>query len=177
MLRSPFWVPPISGLFRSVTFKRLYLWLLGIVILWFANPAGAIAASIDPYVLRYLDVAEPVELPMDAQQTRSFTGVDLSQGKRFFEENCVNCHVGGTTLPNPSDPLSLEALKGAIPPRDTISSLVAFIRHPMTYDRQEDSYWCREVPESWLSDPEVENLAAFILRASQKAPGWGTGEF
>jgi photosystem II cytochrome c550 len=148
---------------------------MAIALIGFSQPAEA---ALDPYVSRYLDVAEPVELPLDASgATQAFSGLEISQGKRFFEENCVNCHVGGSTVPNPSEPLSLEALRGAMPPRDTINSLVAFMRHPVTYDGQEDSYGCREVPESWLSDEAASHVAAFVLRAAQKAPGWGSTKF
>lgn len=140
--------------------------------------ASAYAASIDPYVARYLEVAEPVELSLDSVgATKAFSGVQISEGKRLFEENCKNCHVGGSTLPNPPVSLSLEALKGAAPPRDTINALVAFIRQPMSYDGTEETYVCRDVSERWMGQDKVENLAAFILRAAQKAPKWGTSEF
>jgi photosystem II cytochrome c550 len=140
----------------------------------FALPAQA---AIDPYVARYLDAVEPVELPIDAEKTHAFSNLDLSEGKRLFEENCLNCHVGGATLPDPTASLAIEALQQATPPRDTISRLVEFIRQPMTYDGSEETFWCRQVPESWMSQSQVENLAAFILRASQKAPGWGKARF
>jgi photosystem II cytochrome c550 len=95
----------------------------------------------------------------------------------LFEAHCKNCHVGGATLPDPLVSLSLEDLKDANPARDNINSLVAFQRKPMTYNGSEESFWCRPVPESWMSTAEVENLAAFVLRAAQKAPGWGTESF
>jgi photosystem II cytochrome c550 len=136
------------------------------------------AAGADPYVFRYLKAREPVALEMDAQgQTRLFSASDLSAGKRLFEQSCLNCHVGGATLPDPSVSLSLSDLKGATPPRDNINALVAYLRQPMTYDGSDTTFWCREVPESWLSQQEIENLAAFVLRAAQTAPGWGTEKF
>ncbi|HEY9647630.1 MAG TPA: photosystem II cytochrome PsbV2 [Chroococcidiopsis sp.] len=141
------------------------------------NAAPAYAGAIDPYVARFLDVAEPVALPFDSSQSKLFSGAEISVGKRLFEDNCKTCHVGGATLPDPLVPLSLEALKAATPPRDTINSLVAYIRHPMTYDGSEEAFSCREVPESWMSSTEVENLAAFIIRAAQKAPRWGSTLF
>lgn len=135
-------------------------------------------AAIDPYVARYLDAAEPVLLSWNQQgEVRSVSGEDLSDGIRLFEENCKNCHVGGATLPDPTVSLSLEALQNAVPPRDNISSLVAYLRQPMTYDGTEETFWCRQIAESWLSQDRVEHLAAFVLRAAQKAPGWGNSEF
>lgn len=132
----------------------------------------------DLYIRKYLGVQEPVPIQLDAQgQTRLFSAAELASGKRFFEENCKNCHVGGSTLPDPTVPLSLEALQQAMPPRDNVLSLIGFLRQPMTYDGTEATYSCREVPVSWLSDQEAEQLAAFILRSAQKAPGWGNTTF
>ena len=136
------------------------------------------AASIDPYVIRYLRVTEPIALEFDNQaQTRLFSAQDLSVGKQLFEQNCISCHVGGATLPDPKVSLSLQALKGANPPRDNIASLVSYLRQPTVYDGSTETYWCRQVPETWLSQQQVEKLAAFVLTAAQRAPGWGTDEF
>lgn len=135
-------------------------------------------AAVDPYVARYLQVMEPIALALDGQgHTRQLTPEELSQGKRLFEQNCLNCHVGGTTLSNPTVSLSLADLSGATPPRDTIAGLVHYFRQPMTYDGSEEAIDCRQVPETWLFQAEVEHLAGFILRAAQTAPGWGTETF
>ena len=157
--------------------RMLVLMGLAIALLFGFWMSDAIAASVDPYIRRYFDATEPVSLPLNATETQTFTADEFSNGTQFFAENCINCHVGGNTLPNPSEPLTLEALQEANPPRDTIEALVAFMRQPMTYDGQDISFWCREVPESWLNDEAAATLAAFILRAAEKAPGWGTAEF
>jgi photosystem II cytochrome c550 len=154
--------------------------LLGILIilpLVLLAPQPVLAAG-DSYVTRYLKVSEPVPLELDAQgNTRLFSAQDLSVGKVLFEKNCLNCHVGGATLPDPMISLSLADLKGATPPRSNINSLVAYLREPMTYDGSEETFWCRQVPESWMPQTEIENLAAFVIRAAQKAPGWGVDNF
>lgn len=147
---------------------------LGLVLGWSVAPAVA----IDTYVSRYLQAKEPVEIEMDNQgNLQEFTPDSLSAGKKLFELHCLNCHVGGGTLPNPTISLSLKDLHGATPPRDNVGSLVAFLREPMTYDGTDITYWCRQVPETWMSQEELERLAAFVLRAAQKAPGWGTNQF
>ena len=152
--------------------------VLQVVLLVMLGGSPALAASIDSYVVRYLHVTEPVALELDGQgKTREVSPQDLSSGKQLFETHCLNCHVGGATLPDPLVSLSLKKLKGATPPRDNINNLVAYFRQPMTYDGSEESYWCRQVPESWLSKEQVESLAAFILTAAQKAPGWGAENF
>lgn len=150
---------------------------LATVFLVLGTPAAQ-ADSLEAYVLRYLDVKEPVPLAIDAQgETRPFSAADLSAGKRLFEDSCKNCHVGGATLPDPLVSLSLEALRGATPPRDNINSLVSYLRQPMSYDGTEESYGCRQISEKWMGQTEIENLSAFVLRAAQKAPGWGITSF
>ena len=155
--------------------------LLGILIilpLVLLAPQPVLAAAADSYVTRYLKVSEPVALELDAQgHTQLFSVENFSAGKRLFEQNCLNCHVGGATLPDPTVSLSLTALKGATPSRDNINSLVAYLRSPMTYDGSEETFWCRQVPESWMRQGEIENLAAFALRAAKIAPGWGVDNF
>lgn len=159
----------------SCLFRRLVVVLVALSVLLVSFPAHA---AVDTYVRRYLQATEPVSLDFDGQgQMAQFSGEDLSAGKELFETHCLNCHVGGATLPDPTVSLSLKTLAGATPPRDNINGLVAFLREPMTYDGSEASFWCREVPESWMPKAEIEKLAAFVLRAAQKAPGWGTSQF
>ncbi|MGE5657990.1 MAG: photosystem II cytochrome PsbV2 [Actinomycetota bacterium] len=163
---------------RQAVFVRC---LLAIFVTWlgvFAAIEPAQAATVDPYIVRYLKVTEPIELNLDSQgQTRLFSGEELSAGKHLFEKHCLNCHVGGATLPVPTISLSLSDLQGATPPRDNIDGLVTYLREPKTYDGSEDNYWCRQVPETWMPRAEIEKLAAFVLRAAQKAPGWGVENF
>ncbi len=148
-----------------------FLALLVCLSVAIAPPAYAAA---DAYVTRYLRVTEPVPLALDEQgKTRLFAAEELAVGKQLFERHCLNYHVGGATLPDPTVSLSLKALQGATPRRDTVSSLVAYFRQPMTYDGTEETFWCRQVPESWLPQAQVESLAGFVLRAAQTAPGWG----
>lgn len=135
-------------------------------------------AAVDNYVRRYLDVKEPVSLALDEKgDTKQFTAEDLSVGKQLFESSCINCHVGGATLPDPTVSLALDTLAGATPSRDNINGIVNFLREPMTYDGSDVSFWCRQVTEKWMPPDQIEKLAAFVLRAAQKAPGWGTSEF
>jgi photosystem II cytochrome c550 len=152
--------------------------VLACCVCWGLTVVSRPAYAADAYVTHYLKVIEPIPLELDEQgQTRLFSVEDITEGKNLFENSCANCHVGGSTLPNPPISMSLEMLQGATPPRDTIQRLVAYMRHPMSYDGTEDEIYCREVPEKWLSQSQVENLAGFILRAAHVAPGWGTNQF
>lgn len=158
--------------------RHLVIFLSIVVVSLLQMTPSATAAGIDPYLARYLRLTEPIALEVDEQgATREFSLEEISQGKVLFENNCLNCHVGGATLPDPQTSLALDKLKGANPPRDNVDNLVAFLRQPMIYNGSEETYWCRQVPESWMTQEEVESLAAFVLTAAQKARGWGTESF
>ncbi|BAY64262.1 cytochrome c550 [Calothrix brevissima NIES-22] len=47
----------------------------------------------------------------------------------------------------------------------------------MTYDGTQETYWCRKLTPDFLSQQQVESLAAFVLTAAKKAPGWGQEDF
>ncbi len=148
---------------------------IAVILISIVQTYPASAANIDRYLVRFLHVTEPVDLALnDKGETRSYAPEALTRGKELFANSCLNCHVGGATLPDPQVSLSLAKLKGATPPRDNINSLVTYLRQPMVYDGSSETYWCRQVPESWMSQEQVESLAAFVLTAAQKAPGWGT---
>ncbi len=152
--------------------------ILVVILVLFSRSLSAQAANIDSYVRRYLHITEQITLDLDGQgNTKEFSPQQLSDGKQLFATNCINCHVGGATLPDPEVSLSLTKLKQATPPRDNINGLVVFMRQPMTYDGSEETYWCRQVAPRVLSQQQVENLAAFVLTAAKKAPGWGTEVF
>ena len=164
----------LRQLFRSTRCLLLVLFIY-VSLLTVSSPAHA---AIDKYVRQYLRVIEPISLDLDGQgQTKEFSPEDFSAGKYLFQNHCLNCHVGGATLPNPTESLSLERLAGATPPRDNINSLVAFMREPVNYDGTMESFFCRRVPETWMPQEQIEKLAAFVLRAAQKAPGWGAEQF
>jgi photosystem II cytochrome c550 len=166
----------LHSLQRSLFSVRCLLVTLVAVISVFMVSSPA-QAAVDKYVRRFL-AKEPISLDVDAQgQTKQFSPEDLSAGKELFETNCINCHVGGATLPDPTVSLALDTLAGATPPRNNINGLVDFLREPMAYDGSEPTFWCRQVPESWMPQEQIEKLAAFVLRAAQKAPGWGTSKF
>ena len=159
-------------------FPRFVCAILLVLIAFMGMSKSALAADVDDYVKRYLDVSQPVEIKTnEAGDSKLFNGEEISDGKRLFSDSCLNCHVGGATLPLPTVSLSMESLKGATPPRDNIHNLVEYFREPMTYDGSDYSFFCRQITERWMSEEEVENLAAFILRAAEKAPGWGSTNF
>nr|YP_010283377.1 photosystem II cytochrome c550 [Bacillaria paxillifer]ULD16496.1 photosystem II cytochrome c550 [Bacillaria paxillifer] len=58
----------------------------------------------------------------------------VKRGKRLFNATCGACHIGGITKTNPNVGLDPEALSLATPRRDSIDSLVDFMKNPTTYD-------------------------------------------
>ncbi|NEP82322.1 MAG: photosystem II cytochrome PsbV2 [Okeania sp. SIO3B3] len=157
---------------KSLLIRFLLAILIIIQVIIFDTQSAE--AAVDSYVKRYLDATQPVEIKLNEQgETKKFSAEDLSTGKQIFAKNCLNCHVGGANLVNPPISLSLKKLEGATPPRDNINNLVAFFRDPMIYDGSDYTYFCRQVTENWMSQVEVEQMGAFILRAAQKAPAWG----
>lgn len=168
-------------MFDAMRYRGFFLSCLLVVLatcLWLSISCRPALAATDSYVARYLKVTDPINLDLDSKgQTRQFSAADFSEGKQLFKQHCLTCHVGGNTLPNPRVSLSLTALAGATPPRNNINNLVAYMRQPMTYDGSEENLWCRQVSSSWMPQERVEKLAAFVLRAAQKAPGWATETF
>jgi photosystem II cytochrome c550 len=154
------------------------LGMVAIALVWAIAIQSAQAAGADIYVTRFLQAREPVPIAFNVQgETRLFYPEQLTVGKRLFEANCKGCHVGGSTLPNPLVSLTLQDLQGATPPRDNITGLVNFQRLPKTYNGQEESFSCRQVTEEWIGTSDLEDLAAFILRAAAVAPNWGQETF
>jgi len=157
-------------------FRTLLILGIAVLTMTVASPAAALP---DPYIAQYLKV-QPDEIAVMAKnnsgETQKFNYASLVKGKELFGQNCQSCHVGGATLSRPELPLSLIALQGATPPRTTIDALVNYMRYPLGYDGEDDNYGCREIKQTWLSDPEVEAIAGFVLRAAEKASGWGTSD-
>jgi len=73
-------------------------------------------------------------VPLNATKTVTLTPEQVKRGKRLFINTCSLCHVGGITKTNPNVGLDPEALSLATPPRNTIESLVDYMKNPTTFD-------------------------------------------
>lgn len=73
-------------------------------------------------------------VPLSANQTIVLTPEQVKRGKRLFNNTCSVCHTGGITKTNPNVGLDSESLSLATPARNTIESLVDYIKHPTTFD-------------------------------------------
>jgi photosystem II cytochrome c550 len=81
-----------------------------------------------------LDEATRTVVADGSGKTIVLTPEQVKRGKRLFNATCGACHVGGMTKTNPNVGLDPEALGLATPRRDSIESLVDFLKNPTTYD-------------------------------------------
>jgi len=86
-------------------------------------------------VAQAIELDEAVRtLPLTSTKTVIFTPEQVKRGKRLFNNTCSVCHTGGITKTNPNVGLDAEALSLATPSRNTISSLVDYIKNPTSFD-------------------------------------------
>jgi len=81
-----------------------------------------------------LDEATRTVVKDGSGKTIVLTPEQVKRGKRLFNATCGACHVGGITKTNPNVGLDPEALSLAIPRRDSIDSLVDYLKNPTSYD-------------------------------------------
>ena len=81
-----------------------------------------------------LDEATRTVVKDASGKTIVLTPEQVKRGKRLFNATCGACHVGGITKTNPNIGLDPEALSLATPRRDSIDSLVDFLKNPTSYD-------------------------------------------
>jgi photosystem II cytochrome c550 len=58
----------------------------------------------------------------------------VKEGKRLFNYACAQCHAGGVTKTDPNVGLDPEALDLATPKRNSVESLVSYMKDPTSYD-------------------------------------------
>ena len=91
-------------------------------------------SNVSPVAALELD-EDTRTVTLDAKgNTVVMTPEQVKRGKRLFNNACAICHVGGLTKTNPNVGLDVEALSLATPPRDNVTSLVAYFKDPMSYD-------------------------------------------
>jgi photosystem II cytochrome c550 len=73
-------------------------------------------------------------IPLNKTKSITLTPEQVKRGKRLFINTCSLCHIGGITKTNPNVGLDTEALGLATPPRNTIESLVDYMKNPTTFD-------------------------------------------
>jgi len=73
-------------------------------------------------------------IALNNTKTVTLTPEQVKRGKRLFISTCSICHTGGITKTNPNVGLDPEALSLATPARNTVESLVDYIKNPTTFD-------------------------------------------
>ena len=109
--------------------KKLFKFLTGSLVISLAtiiyNPLTSVAIELD-------DATRTVQL--NSTKTITLTPEQVKRGKRLFLNTCSICHTGGITKTNPNVGLDTEALSLATPARNTIESLVDYMKNPTTFD-------------------------------------------
>jgi len=107
---------------------KKYSQLFSLVFFFIFSTFVATASAID------LDEATRTVVADSSGKTVVLTPEQVKRGKRLFNATCGACHVGGITKTNTNISLDPEALSLATPRRDSIESLVDFMKNPTTYD-------------------------------------------
>ena len=123
---------------------------------------------------------------LDTKGTQvTLTPEQVKRGKRLFNASCGQCHAGGLTKTNPNVGLDPESLSFATPPRDSIESLVSYLKNPTTYDGLESIAEIHPSIKSadifpkmrCLSDEDLEAIAGHILMQPKiVSEKWGGGK-
>ena len=130
--------------------------------------------------------SEQLTVPATADGTLvTFSEKDVKAGRKLFNTSCGTCHAGGITKTNQNVGLDPETLALATPPRDSIDSLVDYLKDPTSYDGE---YSISDVHPSMrssdvfvqmrnLDDEDLRLIASYILVAP-KVQGlqWGGGK-
>lgn len=141
-------------------------------------------ASIPAFAIELDEATRTVRLDTKGTQI-TLTPEQVKRGKRLFNASCGVCHVGGLTKTNPNVGLDPESLSLATPPRDSIESLVSYLKNPTTYDGLESIAEIHPSIKSAdifpkmrsLSDEDLEAIAGHILMQPKVvSEKWGGGK-
>jgi photosystem II cytochrome c550 len=124
-------------------------------------------------------------LPLNSKQNVTLSLEQVKRGKRLFNNTCGTCHVGGITKTNPNVGLDSEALSLATPPRNTIESLVDYMKNPTTFDGLESIAEIHPSIKSADIFPKVRSLTEddlfaiaghILIQPKIVAEKWGGGK-
>jgi photosystem II cytochrome c550 len=117
----------------------------------------------------------------EAGQTVTLSSEQVTSGQRIFNAACTKCHLQGKTKTNNNVSLGLSDMAGAEPPRTNVTALVDYLKHPTSYDGEDDL--SETHPNVTRTDlyPELRNLteddvfdvAAYMLIAPKLDERWG----
>ena len=125
-----------------------FLFLFVFLIIWPLNEIHAIELD---------ESTRTVQLKQDGQ-TVTLTPEQVKRGKRLFNNVCAQCHNGGITKTNPNVGLDPESLSLATPSRNNLSSLIDYMKDPISYDGESSIAELHPSIKSAESFPKMRNL-------------------
>ena len=158
---------------------KKYSQLFSLVFFFIFSAFVATASAID------LDDATRTVVADSSGRTVVLTPEQVKRGKRLFNTTCGACHVGGITKTNTNISLDPEALSLATPRRDSIESLIDFMKNPTTYDGFESIAETHPSIKSAdiyprmrsLTDEDLTAIAGHILlQPKVQGEKWGGGK-
>ena len=114
----------------------------------------------------YLRSADAIELDEPTRTVRLeqdgqvviLTPEQVKRGKRLFNNTCSQCHNGGITKTNPNIGLDPESLSLATPSRNSINSLIDYVKNPTSYDGESSIAELHPSIKSAEIFPKMRNL-------------------
>jgi photosystem II cytochrome c550 len=158
---------------------KKYSQFLSLVLVGIFGISVTTASAID------LDEATRAVVKDNSGQTITLTTDQVNRGKRLFNQTCGACHLGGITKTNPNVGLDPEALSLATPRRDSVDSLIDFMKNPTSYDGLESIAETHPSIKSAdvyprmrsVTDEDLEAIAGHImLQPKIVAEKWGGGK-
>ena len=131
--------------------KKLFGLVMATVLLAFGLVVGSAKAVELSEAIRTVPLNENGETVVLSEK-------QVGEGKRLFNYACAQCHVGGVTKTNQNVGLDPETLAGATPPRNSIESLVDYMKNPTTYDGEEEIAEFHPSTKSADIYPKMRNL-------------------
>ncbi|MCY7407372.1 MAG: cytochrome c-550 [Alkalinema sp. CAN_BIN05] len=130
--------------------KRLFGIAIAAIVFLFQVVPAAQAAQMDVATRTVPFNPEGATLTLSLKQ--------VSEGKRLFQYACAQCHAGGVTKTDPNVGLDPEALDLATPPRNTVASLIDYMKNPTSYDGVLEISEMHPSLKSKDTFPEMRNL-------------------
>jgi len=158
---------------------KRYIWLVVATVFFaFQMFVGNVSAA-------ELDAAIRT-IPLDDQGgTLELSLKQVKEGKRLFQYACAQCHAGGVTNTVLRGGLEPESLALATPPRNTVASLVDYMKDPTTYDGAQSIAEVHPSLKSKDNFPEMRNLTEddlvaiaghILLQPKVVGDKWGGGK-
>jgi len=158
---------------------KRYIWL-AVATVFFAFQllvGNATAAELDAAIRT---------IPLNNEgDTLTLSLKQVKEGKRLFQYACAQCHVGGITKTDPNVGLDPEALSLATPPRNSVASLVDYMKDPTSYDGEQSIAEIHPSLKSKDTFPEMRNLTEddlvaiaghILLQPKVVGDKWGGGK-